>query len=359
MKNRIPLVLFVILIGSFPLLPACGEPAELKTGWIIGRDSSFSCVILHTKDGGKHWTVQGEDAGLLGFDGMDVSAVDEKTAWIALGSDNAGRIIHTSDGGKSWTDQQVPEGVGPVKQIRGLSRKKAWAVGLRGEVLRTVDGGLNWVLVPHPDITINQVNRIAVRGKKRTEMYIADDEGGKQGMIHMFDNGASWRREFVDYDYDNNGVHMVGAFSKKVAFCFPWWRGTLFMTTDGGESWENLGDISGPNDIDDICSPTENSFWAVQNLGGESGGLIFFVRIVDGTPEAKRFNPAPTYKYEGITCVNRKNAIAVGGNTASTDPSQPAGVIVVTKDGGESWERQEVPVEGVSLWKVSFVGDRF
>ncbi len=71
------------------------------------------------------------------------------------------------------------------------------------------------MLVPHPDITINQVNRIAVRGKKRTEMYIADDEGGKQGMIHMFDNGASWRREFVDYDYDNNGVHMVGAFPRR------------------------------------------------------------------------------------------------------------------------------------------------
>ncbi len=109
MKNRIPLVLFVILIGSFPLLPACGEPAELKTGWIIGRDSSFSCVILHTKDGGKHWTVQGEDAGLLGFDGMDVSAVDEKTAWIALGSDNAGRIIHTSDGGRAGPTSKFPK----------------------------------------------------------------------------------------------------------------------------------------------------------------------------------------------------------------------------------------------------------
>ena len=138
------------------------------------------------------------------------------------------------------------------------------------------------------------------------------------------------------------------------------WDSTLFRTVNGGETWENVASLDGgPNDFDDMCAPSPDSVWAVQNQNTQ--GTIWHVRLVDGEdPEVHQFNPflGLGYVYEGMTCVDDQTALVVGLAIHPIDPSQPKGIIASTTDGGQSWTRHSIPVDDVTFWKVSFVGAR-
>jgi photosystem II stability/assembly factor-like uncharacterized protein len=340
-----------------------GEEASgpaLTKGWVVGTDTAGRGVILHTSDGGKEWCEQGDRSRWMGYWGADVSAVDGQVAWAALEGPVTGMVVHTRNGGKTWVEQPVPAGVGPIKQVRGLSRKVAWAASIDGTILHTTNGGKVWEVVAHPSVPIGQVNRMDARGVHNSDVWVVDETGGRWGMIHTQDNGRTWRQEFVDYPpyAPSNGLHMVCAYSRSVAWCAAWDLGILYRTTDGGEVWSEAGELSGPNDIDDMCSPTAETVWAVQNLSGDSGGTIFHARLSGGQLEVHSFDPTHQHIFEGITCSDDRHAVVVGSRAVGVDPSLPLGVILATKDGGATWADQPLPVSDVAFWKVSFVGAR-
>ena len=79
--------------------------------------------------------VQGKWAG---YASNDISAVNKQTAWAASGSpEDEGIILHTTNGGVTWTEQELPDGVDSIKNIKGLTRHEAWAVSLAGTILHT------------------------------------------------------------------------------------------------------------------------------------------------------------------------------------------------------------------------------
>jgi photosystem II stability/assembly factor-like uncharacterized protein len=367
-------VLTVFLITTHGSALAFKSP--LRFGWVTGWDEN-NAVILHTKNGGRKWVLQGKWAG---YEGNDISAVDRQTAWAALGSTDlsSGIILHTTNGGTTWTEQTLPEGVdGGIKGIKGLTRHEAWAVSLGGTILHTTDGGKVWNSMPHPDIPIIEVNRMdaigyrdvrdADRSGKNTGMihanvWIADEFGeddGHLGMIHTLYNGDIWRQESIPCIVYPCHVHMVSAYSPKVVWAAAWGDGTLYRTVDGGETWDGIDAGIGGNDIDDMCAYSADALWFVQFQGSpEATGYIFHVSLEDGEPVKEYFQPIPEYKYEGLTCVNDQTAVVVGYTYLSPDPPLQKGIILVTNDGGKNWEIQPTPVDDVSFWKVSFVGAR-
>lgn len=130
------------------LLAGCGDDGEMQVpgpvGWAIGSDTNRSAVILHTANGGSTWDAQGNKSLWTGHEGTDISAVDSRTAWATLSATNGegGLILHTTDGGRTWDIQSLPEPIPDgMKGIKGISREEAWAVGLKGPVLHTLDGG--------------------------------------------------------------------------------------------------------------------------------------------------------------------------------------------------------------------------
>jgi photosystem II stability/assembly factor-like uncharacterized protein len=155
-----------------------------QLGWAVGHDG----VILHSSDGGKHWTRQRDGRP----DAADVPVLD---VWFEDGQKGYavgafGLLLRTSDGGKSWESMQAASdnpknmhlysvrGIGPdvfiageqglvLKLDRASNRFTALALpykgtlfgvtgtggaivvhGLRGNVLRSTDGGANWQAVP-------------------------------------------------------------------------------------------------------------------------------------------------------------------------------------------------------------------
>jgi photosystem II stability/assembly factor-like uncharacterized protein len=373
------IVLTVFLITTIGSASAFDSP--LQIGWAIGWNEKGTAVILHTKNGGRKWVVQGDNTKWAGYTGYDISAVDKQTAWAALASADDGIILHTTNGGVTWTKQTLPEGVnveGGIKNIKGLTRHEAWAVSLRGTILHTTDGGEVWNIVDSgivdsgiEKVEVNRMDAIGYRdvrdadrsgkntGKIHANVWIADHGSGNWGMIHTLYNGDIWRKEFIPYLEPESCVHMVSAYSPRVAWAAAWFDGTLYRTVDGGENWESVAH-AGNNDIDDMCAYSADAVWLVQFQGSVVPGIIWHVSVEGGVPDVVDFHPVDKngdvlpYYYGGLTCVDEQTALVVG-YTVDFDSSQK-GIILLTNDGGKSWVRQPLPVNDVYFWKVSFVG---
>lgn len=378
--NKMILFLYAVfgLLVTMTVNASDPKKAPLRVGWVVGNivDEQLKPLgpsILHTRNGGRTWVEQGDIKRWSGYVGNDVSAVDKTTAWVALSGpfeDDQGAILHTRNGGVEWVEQALPEAVASgMKQIKGLSRREAWAVSLQGVVLHTTDGGMIWKVVKTaPDI--GNINRMDVIGcvdphdarrpakdklMSNANIWITDDGGGEWGMIHSLYNGDLWRRERIPYLAPNSNVHMLDAYSPRVAWAAAWNDGTLYRTLNGGENWEVAATISGPDDFDDMCAPSPDTLWVVQNQ--QTAGEIFHARIpVDDSPnDVQGFDPVNGYLYEGLTCVDDDTALVVG---FTLNRSLPTGIILSTTDGGESWTRHSAPLDNVSPWKASFVGAR-
>jgi photosystem II stability/assembly factor-like uncharacterized protein len=335
------------------------SPTTGLVGWAIGQRSDDTAAILYTNNGGQTWEEQGDATLWEGMTGNDISAVDQRTAWAAVGGgSDGGAILHTSDGGLSWNPQLLPEGVTDVvKGIKGLSRSVAWAVTLTGTVMRTLDGGETWIIIPHEGITMVQVNRIDAKGE---DIWIADYGSGENGMIHSPDFGQTWRQETLtnpDPDFEGFGPMPVSIVSPQVVWAATRPAANIFRTLDGGNVWRlDAPNISGPNDLDDICAPNADTVWAVQNHSGESGGSIIRVKLEDGKVISDIMDPTDHYQYEGVTCSDENTAWVVGFKAYGVSPELPEGVILYTSDSGANWISQTMSVNDVALWKVSFVG---
>jgi photosystem II stability/assembly factor-like uncharacterized protein len=352
MKKVIPIAVFLL-----PFLTGCGDGnVPTAAGWAIGNDPDNTAVILHTGNGGINWEIQGDSSLWEEHYAADISAVDERTAWAALGptTSEGGMILHTSDGGSTWKVQALPQAIPEgVKGIKGVSRDEAWAVGLNGPVMHTADGGETWEIVPTPWITFRQVNRIDVLG---SDIWIADYGNGENGMIHSPDRGLTWRQEYLPGVDANHGPMTASIVNTQVAWTSVNLQGELYRTLDGGLTWKiDAPDLSGANDIDDVCAVSANEAWAVQNTSG--GGYVMRVKIV-GNDVTKSDWYFPEYVYEGVSAFDEQRAWIVGYRGMTAPVELPKGSILYTSDGGETWVPQRLPVNNVDIWKVSFVGAR-
>ncbi len=114
-------------------------------------------LILHTTDGGVNWTVQ-EDTDIQNYYG--VSFVDANTGYVVGGgnmggssnnrSDNSSSqlgynspILKTTDGCETWTTQIT---ISPnLLSICFTDENNGTAVGTRGTILRTTNGGVSFI----------------------------------------------------------------------------------------------------------------------------------------------------------------------------------------------------------------------
>jgi photosystem II stability/assembly factor-like uncharacterized protein len=332
-----------------------GKPPP-TSGWIIGDDATNTAVIVHTADGGLTWQVQGDSTAWTGRNGNDISAVDDRTAWAALGSagETGGAILHTTDGGATWVTQTIPAGLyGGIKAVKGLSRREAWAASPGGTILHTTDGGTTWNIVPHPAAPITAVNRMDAMG---TNVWIADVTDPAAGaVVHTQDGGLTWRVESLPDD----SPMTVSAFSPQVVWSSGEFVGAFYRTVNGGDLWVNVIKVAGWYHLDDVCAASADDAWGVLNEGA-SGGSIWRVHVaVDGTPDAKSFKPHELLRYVpgGVTCLDTRVAWVVAQQGRDIDPTKPLGIILHTTDGGETWVQQSAPTH-VHYWKVSFAGAR-
>ncbi len=121
---------------------------DLQQGWCVGREG----VIWHTRDGGRHWTLQHAEPGIILH---AVHFVDELRGWAVGGRVHpltwrtSAVVLRTTSGGRRWTPLKT-EGIAELYGVRFFSERLGVAFGRASTiyptgVLRTEDGGRSWI----------------------------------------------------------------------------------------------------------------------------------------------------------------------------------------------------------------------
>ena len=277
--------------------------------------------------------------------------LDQNRGW-AVGS--RGTLLLTNDGGKSWQIKTASTDV--LRDIYFIDQQNGWLVCERNAydlrkvdeprtyLMQTTDGGEHWkrINLPRTDVDAALVRAVFSRGGRGWTF-------GEAGSIFTTrDAGASWTRLqsptrhlllggiFIDEDRG----WLVGAGS------------TIIQTSDGGETWY----------VSRLQLPGENSvrFAAASFVDNRSGWAVgsngIVLRTSNGGRTWQRQNSGVDNDLFDVKFVDALEGWAVGAQ----------GTIIHTNDGGLNWTTEssgtEHPLERVFFadrthgWAVGFGG---
>lgn len=204
-----------------------------------------------------------------------LSAIDFADDNVGMAVSYNGEIVKTIDGGTNWIAQNSGTTTA-LRDVVMIDTQIAIAVGYNGLILRTSNGGTNWVSVSSG--TTQSLISVAFN---YSTLYVSGVAGE---VLKSVDLGLTWSVLTVDITSDPKIVYFTDANTGYVGCEY----GRIYKTTNGGSSW------------------TQQST-GLESLPGD-------------------------YQVLGIYFTDANNGIAVGGN-AQTD----VGIILRTVNAGVSW----------------------
>ena len=274
--------LIALVIGVAVLIAGCQEAAyertfaegeidyfdELYTVTAVDRDhvwvAGYFGSIYRSRDGGETWQriPSGDQKLPSGTSGLiyqksiyDISFADEQNGW-AVG--RRGWIVHTTDGGDSWEAQRTPRQ--PARHIFGIhaiDAKRAFAVGEWGGRYYTDDGGETW-----------QDRSFLVTEDHAVFQYLTEFE------LERFNRGEKIYDDLYLNDVvftDDQRGWIVGEY------------GLTYWTEDGGETW-TPGKIRGELVLEEVefaegDSEIARSLWPRLFADAESLARLGYLRV--------------------------------------------------------------------------------
>ncbi|MGO9108551.1 MAG: YCF48-related protein, partial [Thermoguttaceae bacterium] len=287
-------------------------------GWAIGDHG----VILHTDDGGQHWSpqVSGMTCTLT-----SVCFVDARNGWAAGGMaypylhDSSGVVLSTRDGGLNWLREPVL--LPALRKIRFITQRQGWAIGcpsamFPGGAFITRDAGRSW----QPACS-GGASRLLTGDFFDGRNALL---GGSLGLMAAISEGDFFRNPHSDLILPGiNGMQAVPP-------GYGWLVGDggwIALTGNRGNSWRPpLGTLPPETALFDFSALTVRGpkCW----IAGSPGSRVFF------TPDAGRtwaaYPTGTTLPLRAITFIDDQHGWAVG----------QLGLILASNDGGRTWRRQ-------------------
>ena len=225
---------------------------------------------------------------------------------IAVGQ--RGHIVISTDGGASWKQSPVPVS-SDLTAVFFVDDRQGWAVGHDGVILHTGDGGGRWEL----QLDGRKANDLLVRAMERKLAAEPASEEAKKLVAEAKryqEQGAD--KPFLDVWFaDASNGYAVGAYN------------LIFRTSDGGRSWEPW--------FDRTENPKFFNLYAIRPAAGAlyiagEGGLVLKL-----DPSAQRFRALAT-PYSG-------SFFGVAEAGASAILFGLRGNVYGSSDGGKTWNR--------------------
>lgn len=205
---------------------------------------------------------------------------------VAVGE--RGIILLSDDGGKNWRQAKVPVNV-TLTSVQFVDASQGWAAGHLGVVLHTGDGGETWS---------KQLDGVAAAqslldyAKESPEVH--DRDRAIKDAELMLADGPD--KPFLDICFiDEKSGFAVGAY------------GLFFKTTDGGQTWKPwVSHISNPSNLHlNSISATGGKLY----VAGESGLLL---RSMDGGVTFENLVSPYEGSYFGVTAAKSGELVAFG-----------------------------------------------
>lgn len=246
--------------------------------------------------------------------------IDTCNGWAAGGiGAGTGKILKTTDGGKNWILQNTPV-INRINWLHFLNADNGFAVGDFGTFIKTTNGGMNWENV---DISVtNSLFQICFNNG--TGWVV-----GKNGtIIKSIDNGLTWQIQpritwndnyGVNYAYDHYAVNFVSNTSGFIVGQY----GMIFKTSNGGETWIKSASNTGFGWLQSIKQFDSNTLISVAGLG-------IIIKSYDNGANWNFINSGTSEHLEDICLLNSRKAYVVGDH----------GTILYTQDLGETWKKE-------------------
>jgi len=183
---------------------------------------------------------------------LDAFAVDG--AYVAVGE--RGHILISTDGGETWQQQQVPTRTA-LTGVYFHDRNLGWVVGHDSAILRTTDGGVTWELVNWAPDDENPF----------FDVWFSDTDNGVVigaygGYWETTDGGTTWSSRWISED--DWHLHKI-ARSEGGRLYIAGEAGSVYRSDDNGENWVTLPTLY------------QGSYFGVLPLEGDSV-LLFGLR---------------------------------------------------------------------------------
>lgn len=241
----------------------------------------------------------------------------------------------------TWTKQRTSS-LAWLHAIYFVDQDRGWAVGSRGTLLATENGGKSWQAKPQPTADVIRDIYFAdeLDGWLLCERNIYDLKSNDEPRAYLMrttDGGDHWKRTNL------RGVNVDARLTRAMfSSGGRGWTfgegGAIYMTRDSGENWTRLQTpthylLLGGSFID------ENSGWLV-------GADATILQTSDGgeTWRQGRLATAAHVRFNATSFVNLKLGWAVGSD----------GAIYRTSNGGRSWQSQNSGVPA-DLLDVKFL----
>lgn len=225
---------------------------------------------------------------------------------VAVGQ--RGHVLVSADGGATWKQSQVPVS-SDLTSVFFVDDKEGWVVGHDGVVLHTADGGERWEL----QLTGRTANQLLVAAMERKVAADPASDDAKK----LLDEAKRYAEQGPDKPFldvwfaDARTGYVVGAYN------------LVFRTTDGGKTWESW--------FDRTENPKFFNLYAIVAAAGDlyvagEGGVVLKLDAA-----AQRFKALTTgYSGSFFGLADAGSSVLVFGLRGNVYRSQ---------DGGSTWTR--------------------
>lgn len=222
-------------------------------------------------------------------------------------------IHKTTDGGETWIDQNSGYSATRFKDIWTFSEDTVMMCGNYGLVIRTFDGGENWM-----------ADTVAEAGDHLFGISFVGQTGyvcGNSGAIYRTENmGESWTQ--VDPPY-LTAIEDICFLTENFGFICG--LNLIYYTTDGGETWLEPENFPGAT----VNWWLREFSFVSDSVGFVCGDIGQIYKTTDRGKNWQYIPNTPTLEsIQAITALDENNLFACGF----------AGTIMHSTDGAESWQ---------------------
>ena len=246
----------------------------------------------------------------------------------------------------AWTPQ-VSGTTERFRAVSAVSGTVAWASGNKGTVVRTVDGGATWAMVPPPD-TAGLDFRDIEAFDATTAYVLSIGNGDKSRIYKTTDGGKTWVLQFTSAD-PKSFYDAIAFWDAKTGLAFGDpvdGHFTVIRTADGGRTWTPVPPANLPPALDNegafaasgTCLVVAGTTHAWFGTGGAARARVF--RSAD---RGLTWSAADTPIMAGnassgvfsLAFADAGHGVAAGGDYRRERDSGDN--LVSTSDGGKTW----------------------
>ncbi|MCX6146382.1 MAG: YCF48-related protein [Candidatus Kapabacteria bacterium] len=264
-----------------------------------------------------------------------------------------------------------------------------WAVGLQNEIIKTIDGGMNW---SHQIGYVSKNNYTSYNSVKFFDQNSGfvigntyDHEFYRSiGIILKTDNGGNvWGNSLIlddlnkNYEVkaisviDNLNIIVVGRtkIGNDMSDTVNAWNPLLLKSTDGGKNWNDMSASININsfEITDVQFIDKNNLWIIGSLdsnGNSSEDRCMFGKVVfkttdGGTSWIKLFEKREKSSWSNLikfSILDIQNVVVIGEKTNNGLSST---LIMRTSDSGNNWIEDTTLYYNISNYQTMNFYDKF